>query len=496
MKAIKTLLLSTAAGLVTVTAGQAAELPVKAGSIEYVKVCSVYGAGFYYMPGTDMCIRIGGYVRVEATDPANGNLTWGPFNANDNTRQTDNMTVRAKAFITADAREQTGYGDARAYIRVGVDTDDVGLSTTSNAFLANRAFVQWAGFTAGLARSFYDFYDAEEQNYRAGYLPQENTGVVGWWIWAYTAELGGGVSATISAEERRITQIVDDSGLAAASSLSAMTRGAVYGGWQSPDIVGNIAVEQTWGSAQIMAAGHELNPLYYLQANNTTTPGVDETNGHPGDQWGWVVGAGIRLKTPFITSGDYIYGEINYTEGAFRYLDFASGTTMTFADGGQQSYGIMADCVYGGIGATATGCEKTTGWSAILSYEHYWTPEWHESFTGAYMAVTYDTAANNMLCALEDPTQGAGIGATAAALSGCNNNWSYWGAGSRLQWDVAKNFYVGVEALYLQQNTASSATGFVPAANGLANVCNTGVCKNSDEHTWVFTVRMHRDFLP
>jgi len=65
MKMVKSLLLGSAAALVAVTAGQAADLPVKAKPVEYVKVCSLYGAGFYYMPGTDMCIKIGGWVRAE-----------------------------------------------------------------------------------------------------------------------------------------------------------------------------------------------------------------------------------------------------------------------------------------------------------------------------------------------------------------------------------------------------------------------------------------------
>ena len=67
MKMVKSLLLGSAAGLVAVTAGQAAELPVKARPVQYVKVCSLYGAGFYYMPGTDMCLKIGGWVRFEST---------------------------------------------------------------------------------------------------------------------------------------------------------------------------------------------------------------------------------------------------------------------------------------------------------------------------------------------------------------------------------------------------------------------------------------------
>ena len=85
MKMVKSLLLGSAAGLVAVTAGQAADLPVKAKPVEYVKICSLYGAGFYYMPGTDLCIKVGGWVRAEAAYGVNGSLTWGPFNANANT---------------------------------------------------------------------------------------------------------------------------------------------------------------------------------------------------------------------------------------------------------------------------------------------------------------------------------------------------------------------------------------------------------------------------
>ena len=46
---------------------QAADLPVKAKAVEYVRICSLYGAGFFYIPGTDTCIKLGGYLRVDTT---------------------------------------------------------------------------------------------------------------------------------------------------------------------------------------------------------------------------------------------------------------------------------------------------------------------------------------------------------------------------------------------------------------------------------------------
>ena len=65
MNAMKGLLLGTAAGLVAMSSAQAADLPVKAKPVEYVKVCSLYGAGFFYVPGTDTCLKIGMYVRSD-----------------------------------------------------------------------------------------------------------------------------------------------------------------------------------------------------------------------------------------------------------------------------------------------------------------------------------------------------------------------------------------------------------------------------------------------
>src|SRR5882762_1114654 len=65
MKSVRCLLMGSAAGLMAVSAAQAADLPVKAAPVEYVKVCSLYGAGFWYVPGTDTCMKLGAWVRVQ-----------------------------------------------------------------------------------------------------------------------------------------------------------------------------------------------------------------------------------------------------------------------------------------------------------------------------------------------------------------------------------------------------------------------------------------------
>src|SRR6185503_9255228 len=282
MRMVKSLLLGSAAGLVTIAGAQAADLPVKAQAVQYVKICSLYGVGFYYIPGTDMCLKIGGWVRAEYAYGDNGNLAWGWANGNVNNRTTNNSTWRARGYITADARNQTEYGTVRGYIAVGVSGSDV--NGAGNTFDANRAFIQWAGFTFGQAQSFYDFYSVPATSYW-GTFPASDTGDPGWKVLGYTAQFGNGFSATIAAEMRRtVSAGISNDGSTANS----------YGGFQAPDIVANLRVDQAWGSAQIMAAAPQGNPLYYL------TP---ETSGHPDDKWGFAVGAGIKLNAPMIGQG-------------------------------------------------------------------------------------------------------------------------------------------------------------------------------------------------
>ena len=171
---------------------------------------------------------------------------------------------------------------ARGYIAVGISTAQHRHRHAAEQFSANRAFVQWAGFTAGLSVSFYDFYPAAALLVSRRQPAAEDTGDGGWWVWGYTAQFGGGFSATLSAEERRVTQIIGFSGAglralgghqrragttgqSGGSTLLAAPAGprAATAAGRSPDIVANLRVDQAWGSAQVMGALHEVNPAYY-----------------------------------------------------------------------------------------------------------------------------------------------------------------------------------------------------------------------------------------
>src|SRR4051794_35727056 len=115
MKMVKSLILGSAAGLIAMSGAQAADLPVKAKAVEYVRICSLYGAGFYYIPGTDTCIKLGGYLRVDlalnGTDYAPGIA--GAIGAQN--RLSNYFVSRSRADTTIDTRTATEYGVLRTY---------------------------------------------------------------------------------------------------------------------------------------------------------------------------------------------------------------------------------------------------------------------------------------------------------------------------------------------------------------------------------------------
>ena len=116
MKMVKSLILGSAAGLIAMSGAQAADLPVKAKAVEYVRICSLYGAGFYYMPGTDTCIKFGGYLRADTVVNTGNDIGFengAPDGARNRLR--NNFTSRARMDFTVDTRTATEYGVLRTF---------------------------------------------------------------------------------------------------------------------------------------------------------------------------------------------------------------------------------------------------------------------------------------------------------------------------------------------------------------------------------------------
>ena len=133
----RTLILGSAAGLMALSGAEAADLPVKAKAVEYVRICSLYGAGFFYIPGTDTCIKIGGYLRADTTfnGGAHGAPAWNSDLGQQN-RYRDYFVSRSRVALTIDTRTATEYGVVRTFGQGDFQFNNAGSSNpnTLNAF--------------------------------------------------------------------------------------------------------------------------------------------------------------------------------------------------------------------------------------------------------------------------------------------------------------------------------------------------------------------------
>ncbi len=331
MRFLKHSLLGSAAAFAAVGAAHAADLPVKkAIPIEYVRVCGAYGAGFFYIPGTDTCLRISGRARFEG-----GYMT--SYSRQNGTNVGDTSGYQGRLRINMDARTQTAYGTLRAFVRLdaGARTgySGVGQSGTqqrigqafpglgidsfgrdSQFVNVDKAFIQFAGMTAGRASSFFDFYahDFEIMGNTAG------SDIASTNLLAYTATMGNGLSATISAEDPVFRRspifspstttgagVVNNSNIA--NFAQSNSPAEVFIGYTNgqptrysfvdviqrsrmPDFVGALRLDQAWGSAQLSAAVHELNVGNVANGAGTGT-GSNISIPHTSNSYGWAVQA-------------------------------------------------------------------------------------------------------------------------------------------------------------------------------------------------------------
>ena len=504
MKMVKSLLLGTAAGLVAVAGAQAADMPVKAKPVQYVKICSLYGDAFYYIPGTDTCLKLGGYLRVQGEynmgggGVALGNGAAEAGQARINRFDTNDFNFRTRAALSWDVRQQTEYGTLRTYIRIGVQ-QTTPADVEGGVVFWDRAFMQFAGFTVGKTQSFFDLFTYGGAYSYHNVRTSGDTGAAGVTVWAYTAQFGNGFSGTLSAESltgHNRAAVVDNTALGffaqngvilADSAFHA--QGLTMNGLRVPDIVANLRVDQAWGFAGISGALHEVGGAYWLSPNSVN-------NGHPNDKLGWAMAAGAKFNLP---GGDMIGFNVCYTEGASGFCT-NQGSYQHYNSSSTVGVGWIADGVFG----TGTEVELTRVWSALAAYEHIWSPRWRTSWFGGYVDVSYNDRAKNLINA-SLPLAGAvlcGVPGTPgvpgqfaavnpAALNSCSPNYSFFEIGSRTQWNPVPQLDIGLEVLYTKSNTAYKGPGTY-----LANSARPAVFVFDDQEVWSAMFRWQRNFYP
>jgi len=145
----RTLMLSSAAAFSVVGGAQAADLTV-AEPVEYVKVCDAFGVGYWYIPGTDTCLKIGGYVRVDVSfyDPEKKLFA-------SNTSHTGSFDFVTRGFLSVTAKSMTDYGPLTSFVSFRSTFDP--SATTDNIANIDEAFLTLGPLLAGKTASTYDY---------------------------------------------------------------------------------------------------------------------------------------------------------------------------------------------------------------------------------------------------------------------------------------------------------------------------------------------------
>lgn len=149
---IKSLLLGSAAALVAVSGARAADaiVAVEPEPVEYVRVCDAFGTGFFYIPGTETCLRIHGYMRY---DVFGGDL-WA-VTARDGDETWDQDTRFSLQVSTA---SETELGTLRTYAELRFNWNTVDTAAgydVDNRWELNHGWIQLGGLRVGKSDSFF-----------------------------------------------------------------------------------------------------------------------------------------------------------------------------------------------------------------------------------------------------------------------------------------------------------------------------------------------------
>ncbi len=429
MKLVKSLLLGSAAGLMAVTGSMAADLPSrKAAPVDYVRVCSG-GAGHtgFIVPGSDNCLMISGRVRV---DYQIGNRY---------SKADDAYGINASSRLNLDYRTQTSIGTVRAYVRFNMRNTTgrrdffFERATARNGGASNaaatldQAYVQFGlgnGFiTAGRAPSFFDYYGLDFFWNFGAISGTQGTEAN---LLAYTANFGGGLTATLGIEDRGVSE---------ATGGPLLYQGRAY-----PDLVGNLRLAQGWGTAQLGLAVRNVAVSNYAVPPTVT-----------GSKTGFAVLGGVTINLPAIGPSSAFVLEGVYTKGMMNYIGLGSAARVGYANVAVADYAVAG-------GAARLG----EAYSLLAALRAQWTPTLRQHIFAGYTNVSYGSAGNA-------PAVPGGL-PTLASATGLRS-FSKFEIGTNFQYTMAPGLNLGVEVVY--QNVDPRGSFTYTAANGTGRTASS-----------------------
>jgi len=456
--------------------------------ITYARTCDAYGAGYFTLPGTELCLRAGGMV-VE--DLALRRVPRSAFTPNPGSRLPASLSraptpaafgggggvgATLEARLATEAGVISGYVDATSVFGAGLLSPNAAGVYSQQANLTgydvnawrnftrlDQAWLEFAGFTAGRAQSVFDFYaDA----YTIMPLRGSNARTE---LLAYRFSPTPGVLAALALENNR-----ERRNLVGQSVSPAAT--ADYSGAAIPDAVAALRVDTPFGLAQVSGAAHELRTRY------AAPPSV--ASGQPDEsastQWGFAAQGGLKVNLPNLSDADAMILQATYARGASAYL----------TGNNQPLFGGVNDPAHPGIanprlaaspGLTSfdydcmtTGrpfgqCDPSSGYALVAAFKHFWTPTVSSTLFASFFGMNYADPAKSY----------AGVAAP--------SNYRETAVGANLTWTPLKNLMVGGEVAFTQGKTTPLAPATAPQAGSVTEWPTT-------TNEWSGRIRVQRNF--
>ncbi len=232
--------------------------------MEYVRICDAYGVGFYYIPGTETCLKISGYVRMDIGGGVFGlnDVLDKKAEAEDNPNRfdrefTDTYDMRARFQLRTDARSETELGTLRAYAAINFQYETMAPeegdyysgsyrpTDAADYVSIEHAYIELAGFRIGKTDSLFSTFTG----YGGGVINDDiiSYGPYGTHQFAYgwASDNGLGVAIALEAGDGDLIAplIAPDFGEPNLYTIDSYT----------PHVVAGIGWQGAWGGASIVA---------------------------------------------------------------------------------------------------------------------------------------------------------------------------------------------------------------------------------------------------
>ncbi|WP_375652027.1 porin [Bartonella sp. LB28NMGDW] len=155
---IKSLFLSSTAAFLTISGAHAASTVIaEPEPVEYVRVCDAYGKGYFYIPGTETCMRLSGNVRTDFIGGDNIDAT------SETELRNKRKTYGAASRLTLvfQAASETEMGTLRSYARIYSNWGD-GRDNAAAKLAA--AYIELGGFRVGLDDTIFNSWTGDYGN--------------------------------------------------------------------------------------------------------------------------------------------------------------------------------------------------------------------------------------------------------------------------------------------------------------------------------------------